>query len=263
MIRGNKGEQVIGIIAPGVGSQQYEGGADLDGSEQYEGMYPKSWEETQMEGYGQTIPRLEQQPGIEYQYQKTPRYAIPRPVTPTIIDAVTNEKLRQARNVEGMALRPTLDGQIVKPEPFAITSFTGAAGAITLVVNVANARTLVGTYTIPTGYRFVFDPDDPYQEVLFTPFTTSGVLDANFIVGDFEVTLEGATGGDVRRIFHSDTLHMRPASNISAVGHLRKWQHKYVGVPGDLVRFYFTSATVFSTTNSVLVARLRAGKVVL
>ena len=162
-----------------------------------------------------------------------------------------------------MALRPTVDGKVVKPEPFAISSFTGSPGAVTLVANTANVRTLVGTYTIPTGFRFVFDPDDPYQEVLFTPFTTVGTLDANFIPGDFDVTLESATGGDVRRILHTDTLHMRPGSNISSIGHLRKWQHKFVGVPGDLVRFYFTSPTVLSTTNSVLVSRCRAGKIVL
>ena len=251
-----QGERVLGVINP-------------QGAQQYEGMYPRYYEEVQMEGrdfdgFGQDeIPRDIQEPGIEYKYSKTPRYAIPRPVTPTVVDQITSEKLDQARKIEGMALRPTIDGQIVKPETFSISSITGSPGAVTLGANTANARTLIATYTIPTGYRFVFDPDDPYQEVLFTPFTSAGTGDTNFIVGNFDVTLEAATGGDVRRIFASSTLWMRPGSNISSVGHLRKWQQKYVGVPGDLVRFYFTAATLLSTTNSVLEARVRPGKVVL
>lgn len=252
-----QGEQVVGVFNP-------------HGSQQYEGMYPQYWEEVEMEGedfdgMGQEeeIPRTLEEPEIQYRYRKTPRYAIPRPVTPTIMDALKAERLEKARKIEGMALRPTIDDHIVKPEPFAISSITGSPGAVTLAANTVNVRTLIGTYTIPTGYRFVFDPDDPYQEVLFTPFSTVGTTDTSFIVGNFDVTLEAATGGDIRRIFHSSTLWMRPGSNIASVGHLRKWQHKYVGVPGDLVRFYFTAAAVFSTTNSVLEARLRAGKVIL
>jgi len=198
-------------------------------------------------------------------------------------------------------MRPTITGQLVKPEPFTITSFTGAPGAVTLNTNVANQKSLIATFTLPQYYRFVFDPDDPYQEVLFTPFggTTykdtktiigkiynsimkivnkifhrkkthepivkdeNSIKDENFIIGDIEVTLEGATGKDVRRLFHSDTLYMRPSSLIFKVGHLRKWQHKMIGVPGDLLRVYFTSKKVFNPKNSVLAIRVRAGKIVL
>lgn len=232
-----------------LGEQALSGAWQYEGAEQYEGYEPDFY------GIGAAPVLVTPRKGV-------PRYAQVKTVAPQAMPTVAREKLSLVQQQESQRYRVTATGDVVDPEPFAISSFTGAPGAVALSVNTVNTRTQIASFTVPVGYRLVFDPEDPYQEVIFTPFTTTGTADANFVLGDFEVTIETATGGKTWRIFHSDTLHMRPASQIATTSLLRKWQHKYVAVPGDLVRFYFTSGTAFGTANSALVARVRAGRIV-
>jgi len=242
----NKGRTVrLGTVYPNrSGAQAYDGQEfweDCAGAEQYEGG------QEFLEGFGARAER----PKLYHSQMMGQEL-------PT--DALRKREMVREQSSQNLKVSPY--GDVVDQEPFSIISIAGAPGAFTLSANTASTRTNIGTYQIPTGYRFVFDPSDVYQEVIFTPYTSVGTNDTNFIIGDFEVVLESATQGKAWRISHGSTIWMRPGSNVSSVGHLRKWQQKYVGVPGDNVQFYFTAGTVLSTANSVLDARCKAGRVV-
>jgi len=258
----NKRGVLLGTIYP-TGAEQYEGQEFLEepvgeeffgqeflkepvGAEQYEG---------ENEDMGQYDVYIEPT-GDVY------RRGRPQLRPSGVVGQIGQEKLAAAQARAGGHLRATSTGDVVDPETFAISSISGSPGAFTLSANTPGTRTAIGTYTVPTGYRIIFDPSDVYQEVIFTPFSSVGIEDAYFIVGDMDVVLESATGGKAWRIFHSSTIYMRPASNISSVGHLRKWQSAYIAVPGDAVNFYFTAGTALSTANSVLIARVRVGRIV-
>lgn len=174
-------------------------------------------------------------------------------------DTVAVDKLHQIQRAE--AQQYAISGtDIVRPETFIITNQGSAStvGFVTLSANSANERSLVATFTIPTGFKLVFDPADEKQEVLFEPFTSAGTNDTNFIVGIFEVTLATPTLSQSWRNFITTTSYMRPGSNISSTGDRRKWQKAYRAGPGELVQFYFTSGSVLSTTNTNLAAGLTA-----
>jgi len=239
------------------GAELYEGyGAELYEGEEFEdydgfGQYDVYLEPA---GYGEPMDMGKRLRRPRYYPQRAKR---PRPTS--IQSDIAQAKKQDIMRRESMKYKRA-GSHVVEPETFNITHVSGSQGAVTLTANTAGTRTNIATYTVPTGYRLVFDPNDVYQECMFVPYTSAGTNDTNFIYGDFEVVAESATGGRTWRMFHSATEFMNPDKQTTSVGHRRKWQQPYVAVPGDRVRFYFTAGTAMSTDNTRLWAGVRANR---
>lgn len=187
-----------------------------------------------------------------------------------IADRVSEYLLGEARQ---LAMTPR--GELVAVSPFAITSFEGSPGYARLTPNFPGDRAMVARFTVPVGYRFEFSDDDPYQEVIFTPYAhmwrpragtgrdadepTRNPLPEDFVDGDFQVLL--VAGGDegYRQIYSGRTRDMDPSGQYSRAG---RWGGRFIARSGDIVQFWFRADRGFDPGLSALVARVRAGHVV-
>lgn len=166
------------------------------------------------------------------------------------------EKLKKARHIEGLAFRATIDGQIVESLPSEISSISGSKNLIVLKANTKNVKTLIGTYITQMGCQFIFDADDPYQDVLFIPHTSNN----EFIIGDLEIILEKADGNEKpKTIIDINTNIMKPTS----MSHLRRWENSYIAIKGDKIKVYFTGDKVLCPEKSDIEIRLRENIIIL
>lgn len=165
------------------------------------------------------------------------------------------EKLKEVRRIEGLAFRATKEGQIIIPEPFAITSIKGMHGEVTIAVNTANKRSNIATYIAPQGYRMIFDSQSPYQFVSFIP----RILNNEFIFGDLEIIVEKADSNEKpKTIFHAYTNTMK----IKFHPHSKRWKDSFIAVYGDKIKVFFTSDKVLCPEKTDLEIRLRLDRIV-
>jgi len=145
-------------------------------------------------------------------------------------------------------------GRKVDTSPFLIT--VGINGATALAVNGVGVRTNVYSYTLQVGQQLIFDPRNPPCEILFQPVS---VVPA-FINGHLEIMVQSSDGSREERIYDNDTTFMNPANNISANNAPRRWESRYTGVPGDVIRFWFTAPVALVVANSFITARAVSGR---
>lgn len=135
-----------------------------------------------------------------------------------------------------------------------------------LSVNTVQVQTAIHTFTPPTGHYIVLDPGDVTQEVLLQPYSSQGQASSNFIRGLIEIFTRTGLIGKSERVYAGGAEFHRPESNLSSIGHRRKWQLGYVVSPGDtLITFLTTQGSsasdVIGTAQTVLDHRVLSKKI--
>ena len=96
-------------------------------------------------------------------------------------------------------------------KPFIISNTKGSAGFVELEENEPNILSVIAEFEIPSALELHFEKDDPYQEVIFTPYNDNGVADENFIIGELLIKLESETGKRTWILYKKSTKFMNPS----------------------------------------------------